>query len=262
MLRKLTKVWLLGLVVLLAGTAIAIATVTQSDNLRVTVSSLIQPFRLPRATPAPIAVFLAGHIATLDGSVPPQLEKMQVKINRHGLLQSKGLPICQIGEIQPASTERSLKNCGDALVGSGQFWASIIFPGQNPYPTHGRLLIFNGREHGKPVLLAHIFSSNPFADSFVITFSTREISHGPYGTELTAYLPGALGSWGFVNRIKLTLRRDYQYKGQRLGYFNADCPAPKGVRSAVYPIALAQFSFAGGRTLSSRVSKTCGVRGP
>jgi hypothetical protein len=262
MRRNATRAGVLGLILLLLTAAIAFAAVVQRDNLRVTVSSQIEPFRLPRKTPAPIAVFLAGHVASIDGSVPPQLDKLQIKINRHGLLQAKGLPICPVGEIQPASTERALKNCGDALIGSGQFWASIIFPGQAPYPTHGRLLIFNGSENGKPVLLAHIFSSNPFADSFVITFTRRHISQGPYGTELTASLPQALGSWDFVNRIKLTLRRDYHYRGQRLSYFNAACPAAKGFRRITFPIALATFSFAGGKSVSTPVSKSCGVKGP
>ena len=99
------------------------------------------------------------------------------------------------------------------MIGSGQFWAHIILPGQDPYPTHGRLLIFNGRKHGHPVLLAHIFTSNPFATSFVIVFQIRHLAHGTYGTQLSASLPQALGTWGYVDRIKFTLRRKYRYRG-------------------------------------------------
>jgi hypothetical protein len=290
------------------------AAVIQSGNLRVTVLAQVEPPKLPRTTPAPIAVFLSGHIGTVDGTVPPQLQTMTVKVNRHGLLQSKGLPYCTVPQIQPVSTERSLRNCGEALVGSGRFWATVVFPDQRPYPTRGRLLIFNGRQsscagssainaedsssltgrvwpsrsrtqggrqrertpvrdpqaadrgrrdaqcHMRPVLFAHIFIRQPFVSSFVISFALKHISEGPYGTELSASLPQALGDWGFVDRIKLTLKRKYQYEGKKLSYFNAACPAPKGTDTASFPLALANFDFAGGEQISATVTKACRVK--
>jgi hypothetical protein len=87
---------------------------------------------------APIAVFVGGHIATPSGAVPPQLREMTVKVNHHGPLQSKGLPTCTLSAIETASSQRALSQCSDALVGSGRFWASVVFPDQRPYPTRGR----------------------------------------------------------------------------------------------------------------------------
>jgi hypothetical protein len=249
----------LGVAICLAVAGMATAAVIQQENLRITVLSQIQPYKLPRTGTAPIAVFISGHIATPSGLTPPQLQKMTVKVNRHGLLQSKGLPTCTLPEVQPASTERALSQCGDALVGSGRFWATIVLPDQRPYPTRGRLLIFNGRVAGKPVLFAHIYTQNPFATSFVITFAIKHISKGPYGTELTASLPEALGSWGFVDRIKLTLKRKYTYKGKQLSYFNAGCPAPSGTKATSFPLAQASFEFAEEKNLTLGVNKSCRV---
>jgi hypothetical protein len=245
--------------VFLGGTA-ATATVIQSGNLRLTVLAQVEPPKLPRNTPAPIAVFISGHVGTVDGSVPPQLQTMTVKVNRHGLLQSKGLPFCTLPEIQPGSTQRALADCSDALVGSGRFWASVVFPDQRPYPTRGRLLVFNGRVANKPVLFAHIFTTQPFASSFVVSFALKHIDQGPYGTELSASLPQALGNWGFVDRIKLTLKRKYRYQGKELSYFNAACPAPKGTATASFPLATADFDFAGGEQISATVTKSCRVK--
>lgn len=258
---KRAKVGALLAGLLLLGTAAyAAASVIQAGNLRVTVLAQVEPPKLPRSEFAPIAVFLSGHIAAADGSVPPQLQKMTVKVNRHGLLQSKGLPHCELPQIQPGSTQRALDDCSEALVGSGRFWASVVFPDQRPYKTTGRLLVFNGRRAGKPVVFAHIYTTQPFSSSFVITFTIRHIPHGTYGTELSASLPQALGSWGFVDRIKLTLRRKYRYLGKELSYFNAACPAPKGTNTAAFPLALASFSFAGGEHLSATVTKSCRVK--
>jgi hypothetical protein len=246
-------------VAVLSCAAIAVAATVQQGGLRITVLSQIKPYKLPRKTPAPIAVFVAGHLDNAEGGIPPQLRKLTVEVNRHGLLQSKGLAVCPLSRIQPASSERALQGCGDALIGSGQFWANIVLPDQGAYPTQGRLLIFNGRKAGKPTLLAHIYTTHPFNTSFVIPFSIKRISKGPYGTELSASLPQALGSWGYLDRIKLTLRRKYRYQGKELSYFNAACPGLKGAKRASFPLAYAEFSFAGRPPLGATVPKTCGV---
>jgi hypothetical protein len=247
-------------VALLAAASLTHAAVVQEGNLRITVLSQILPYKLPRKGVAPIAVFVAGHLSAPQGGVPAQLQRLTVEVNKHGLLQSKGLAACGVGQIQPASTQRALQVCGEAVIGSGQFWAQIVLPDQGAYPTHGRLLIFNGTKNGKPVLLTHIFTANPFFSSFVLVFSIRHISDGAYGTRLTASLPQALGSWGYVDRIKLTLKRKYTYRGKQLSYFNAGCPAPQGVPRTVFPLALASFDFAEGVSLSARVEKACGVK--
>ncbi len=244
----------------LALATLAPAAVIQEGNLRVTVLSQIQPFKLPRVGTAPIAVFISGHVGALDRSTPPQLQKMSVKVNRHGLLQSGGLPRCALPQIQAVSSERALQQCGDALVGSGRFWATIVLPDQRPYPTRGRLLVFNGRQAGGPVLFSHIYTTKPFATSFVITFALKKIHKGPYGTEMSASLPQALGNWGFVDRIKLTLRRKYQYKGHQRSYFNAGCPAPAGTRITSFPLAYAEFSFAERDPIGLTVPRACGVK--
>jgi len=244
----------------LACASLAQATVIQEGNVRITVLSQILPYKLPRKGVAPIAVFVSGHLSEPHGAIPPQLQEMTVEVNKHGLLQSKGLPACPLRLLQPASTERALASCQDALIGSGQFWAHIVLPDQGAYPTHGRLLIFNGRQKGRPVIFTHIFTANPFFSSFVIPFSIQKKSSGAYGTKLTASLPQALGDWGYVDRIKLTLKRKYSFKGRQLSYFNAGCPAPEGSKRTVFPLALASFAFADGSDLSARVEKACGVR--
>ena len=94
----------------------------------------------------------------------------------------------------------------------------------------------------------------------MIAFAIRRLGKGSYGTELTATLPQALGSWGYVDRIKLNLKRKYHYRGRELSYFNAGCPAPKGTDRAAFPLALSTFYFESLAPLSAVVTKSCGVR--
>jgi len=243
----------------LIGISVAHSAVVQEGDLRITVQGQIKPFKLPRTGTAPIAVFVAGHIGARSGATPPQLQTMSVEVNRHGLLRSAGLPTCRRGQIETASTQRSLRECGDALVGSGRFWANVVFPDQKPFPTRGRLLIFNGRDRGRPAIFAHIYTRIPFATSFLVIFRIKRIHRGPYGTELTASLPATLGSWGFVDRIKLTLRRKYRRGGKQLSYFNAGCPALPGTQATVFPLARASFGFAGRQPIALTIQKACRV---
>jgi hypothetical protein len=257
--RGLIGAGAVALALALTVAAIAAAAVVQQGNLRITLISQVQPYKLPRTTTAPIAILLSGHVAPVTGVVPDQLEGLKVRVNRHALLQSRGLPSCTVAQVQPATTARALANCGDALIGSGQFWAHIVLPDQGAYPTQGRLLVFNGRRRGRPIVLAHIFTAHPFATSFVIPFSIAHIDSGSYGTELSASLPEALGSWGYVDRIKLTLRRKYRFHGRQLSYFNAGCPAVPGATRASFHLAYATFSFAN-RNIGAQVDKSCGVK--
>jgi hypothetical protein len=244
----------------LTVTVPALGVVVQGGELRVSITARQQPYKLPRVGRAPIDIFLAGHIASTTGETPPQLQRMEVRLNRRGVLDTNGLPRCHQGEIAPASDRRALERCGSSLVGSGHFWASIVLPGQRSYHTSGKLLVFNGVRHGHPVLFAHIYTRVPFPSSFVVTFVTRRLRGGAFGTELTASLPQALGDWGFVNRIKMTIGRTYRDRGRTHGFVNAGCPAPKGLNGGVFSLAVADFYFAGGQHLRARIDRTCGVR--
>jgi hypothetical protein len=245
---------------LLFSVAGAAAEVTQVGTLRVQIATQIKPYKLPRTERAPIKVLIAGHVSSTTGAVPPQLQRLSVLINRHGQIDPGALPSCGIGQIRSGSSVHALAICGRSLVGSGRFWASVVLPEQGVYHTSGRLLTFNGTLHGRPALLAQIFTTLPFPTSFVVPFSIRHVSVGSYGTELSAALPEALGSWGFVDRIKMTLGRIVHGPGGERSYLQASCPAARHAKVAAFSLARADFYFAGGTQLHATVPKSCGVR--
>jgi hypothetical protein len=237
------------------------AKIVQRGPLRLTVDGKLSPRTLPRTGVAPIAVSVDWSMTTTDGSAVPKLEKLRLDINRHGRFDFAGLPTCPYDRIQPASSSRALANCRVALVGEGSFTAEIALSGQEAYATQGRLLVFNGQSHGKPVLLGHIYSAHPFATSFVIVFDMKKLGHGTYGSALSATLPKALASWGNLTGIEMTLSRRYGYRGRRHSFINAGCPAPAGFSKAIFPLARTSFDFGGGERLSSVFTDTCRARG-
>ena len=237
------------------------SSIVRKGNLQVKVSGGISPKRLPREGTAPVSVSVAGEISTVDHSPPPELRKLKIDLNRHGGLETKGLPLCHIDEIHPASTQRALSACKASLVGTGSFSVDVVLAGQEPYPTTGRLLLFNGVFKGKHALLGQIYSAHPFATSFVIPFQIQEKRKGRYGLALTAKLPQALISWGRVTGLAMKLQRRYSWGGKRRSFAEAGCPAPKGFGAALFTLARTTFSFAGHKRITQTLTGHCGVRG-
>jgi hypothetical protein len=254
-------------VLALAGVLLAVAlpNFVQAEtriigNLEVTVSAQLSPEKLPREGRAPVAVTLGWKVATTDATEPPTLKKLKIEINRNGILDPTGLPICPFAKIQPASTARALKNCRSSLVGRGSFAALVGLEGQEHYAAKGKMVVFNAEKGGKPVLFGQIYSALPFANSFVITFKVDKIKKGSYGTSLTATLPANLRAWGNLTEITMRLSRKYHFQGKRKSFLTAACPTPKGVGIASFKLARTSFAFTGGPRVSSTVEDDCRVR--
>jgi hypothetical protein len=252
----------LALVIALTGVSLAYAeSQTQiRGSLEVAVSAKLSPKKLPREGRAPVAVSLAWHVATTDGTEPPTLKTLKIEINRNGILDPTGLPVCPYNKIQPASTSRALKNCHLSLVGRGSFAALVGLRGQESYITKGKMVVFNSEKGGKPVLFGQIYSAYPFSNSFVIVFKVSKHHHGGYGTTLTARLPGALRAWGNLTEVKMRLARKYHYRGHKRSFLSANCPTPRGVGIASFNLARTSFAFQGGTKVSSTLTDACTVR--
>jgi hypothetical protein len=239
----------------------AAAEISQKGELRISVEGKLTPRKLPRTGTAPIAVTVGGQIRSTDGETPPQLRTLRIELNRNGRLDTRGLPTCRPAQIHPASTERALRACRPALVGRGTFTVDVVLAGQQPYPTEGRLLVFNGRYKGKPALLGQIYSPKPFSTSFFVPFRIGRAKGGRYGVALSASLPAALGDWGHVTGIRMRLGRRWRHRGARRSLISAGCPAPRGFPGALFTLARTSFGFAGGTKLTSTLTRECRVRG-
>jgi hypothetical protein len=252
------------LVALAAGFAIcaslAHAELTARGDLFVKFSGGIAPNALPRDSRAPISVSVAGTVRTLSGARPPALRRVSIAINRGGRLDATGLPVCRRSEIEPSTSREALARCGPALVGGGSYDADVAFPEQSAFPSHGRILAFNAIVGGKRAILAHVYGRKPVPITRIIVFHIRE-SSGTYGTVLTGFLPAELNRWGYLNRISLSLHRNFTYRGRARSYLSAACEAPAGFPGATFPFARASMGFADGRTLSSTLTRSCKVRG-
>lgn len=249
----------LAAALVLSLTSLGAAEVIQRQGMRVSFRAEMTPRALPRTGAAPIAITVGGRIRSVDGSIPPQLRRVTIGINRHGRIDGTGLPACRMSQIQPATTEMALRSCGRSLVGEGRFTSKVLLPEQAPFPSDGRVFAFNGTWRGKPAILAHVYGTEPAPTSFTLPFRISQ-SPGTFATTLTASLPRVTGRWGYVTGLEMTLRRRYSYRGRLRSYISAGCPAPAGFPGAVFPLARASFEFVGDRQISSRLVRSCRVR--
>lgn len=248
-----------ALVALLCLVPLAQGEPAQNGSLRVVVSGRLSPNRLPRTGVAPISVSVGGEISTTDASEVPQLRQIVIAINRHGRLDPAGLPLCRIAQIDPSTTRGARQACGPSLVGEGSFSANVKIPEQSPFPSKGKVLAFNGRYHGKPAILAHIYGTDPVPTSYVLPFLIGR-GRGTFGTVLKASLPQVTGDWGFVTGVQMTLGRRFGYRGRSRTYLAAGCPAAPGFRSVFFPLLRSSFYFAGGKVLGTTITRECRVR--
>jgi hypothetical protein len=253
---------LLGTVCLTALLLVTSASgeVERSGTLQVSFNGGIAPVRLPRDETVPVDVQTSGKVTTTDRSTPPKLERIVLAINSNGVIQTKGLPTCSLAKLESVSSATAKKSCGAAQIGHGNVTSRVYLPGQGAFASNGGLLAFNGKVKGKPAILAQVTTTGTLPLTYVIVFEVKKKS-GTFGTELIGTLPAIASEYGYISAFDLSLGRTYTYKGEKLSYASASCPAPKGFPGATFPFAKASYEFAGGVTVSSTLVRECKVRG-
>jgi hypothetical protein len=251
---------ILAMLAMLGFGALAQAETVQKGNLRVAFEGKLAPKSLPRSGQAPVTVSVSAEVSSTTDKAPPPLRKMAIAINRYGRIDTDGLPVCKLDQIQPATTEDALAICRRSLVGEGKFLANVLLRGQAPFPNNGKVYAFNGEVDGKPAILAHVYGTKPAPASFTLTFVLGR-AKGTFGTTLTATLPPVKSGAGYITGIFLSLGKTFTSHGKRHSYITASCPAPKGFSGATFPFAKAEVGFQGGQKLGSTLTRNCKAKG-
>jgi hypothetical protein len=234
---------------------------TREGNLIASFNAELVPKTLPRRALAPIAVTVAGGIRGIEGAPLPQLRRIVVAINSQGQLFDRGLAVCEVSAIQPATEHTARRRCAGAIVGSGRVSVQAHLPTQSPFAVNARLLAFNGpRRKGRKLIFAQVYAEDP-PGAFVLTFAVRR-RPGLFGTTMSTTLPRSAWEWAYLTHFEMTLKRTYTYRGVRRSYVSAACRAPAGLLGAVFPFARATYGFDDGRSVTTTAVRSCRVRAP
>ena len=251
MRKTLLRVHVLAGVVLLVAAASATAIVLHASNLVITTDGGFTPTTLPKHGYAPIKLHGFGKIATEDGKPPPILETVTIWFDKHGEVDTEGLPTCTPGKLAATTTAQARKLCPGAIVGKGFGKAVVDFPEQGPIPASSPITLFNAKpKHGNPVLLAHAHLTVPGPTTFVVPIEIQRVHDGRYGFKTEAKIPKIAGGYGIPLYARLTVGREWKYKGKTHSFANAGCPDGRLQ-------AKGQFKFKDGTFLQGSVFKRC-----
>ena len=232
----------------------------RSGNLIASFNADLLPKALPRRALAPISVTVAGGVKGIDGAPLPQLRRIVVAINSQGRLYDRGLPVCRVQSIQPATVHEARRVCAGAIVGRGRVVVQARLPTQSAFAVQAKLLAFNGpRRGGRKLIYAQVYAEDP-PGAFVLTFEVRR-RPGLFGTTMSTTLPQSTWEWAYLTYFEMTLHRTYTYRGQRRSYVSAACRAPADLLGAVFPFARATYGFDDGRSVTTTAVRSCRVRG-
>lgn len=251
MRKTLLRAQMLALVVLLVAVGTAAAITLHASNLVITTDGGFTPTTLPKKGFAPIKLHGFGKIATEDGSPPPVLKTVTLWFDKNGKVETRGLPVCTPGKLKATTTAQARKLCPGAIVGKGFGKAVVIFPEQGPIPASSPITLFNAApKQGNPALLAHAHLTVPGPTTFVVPITIQKVRDGRYGFKTVAEIPRIAGGSGIPLYARISVGREWKYKGKTLSYANAGCPDGRLQ-------AKGQFKFKDGTFLQGSVFKRC-----
>jgi hypothetical protein len=214
--------------VLLVAAATAAASVF---HVHLRVGSLIleaeggfTPTTLPKHKNAPIKTFGGGKISTVSGNLPPVLDTFILEFDKHGALDTKGLPFCTKGKLIATDVAAARRACKDAIVGEGFGSAVVKFPEQKPIKVGSPITLFNGPKKGSfDTIIAHAHLDYPGPTTFIVPIVIEKIHKGVYGYRVKVTIPKIAGGYGHPIEGSAKVGRDFTYKGTKHSYINARC---------------------------------------
>jgi hypothetical protein len=241
--------------------AVGPAAAEQSGGGGVVVSlgGSFSPRYIPRHRPVPVSLTLAGRITGVDGSAPPQLQRIEIAFGARGGLDTAGLPVCPRGRLRNATRRQALDRCAGALVGRGKITAEVPLDPEKPLLARAGVLAFNGNRHGQPAVWLHAYSESPPV-SFVLPFYLHRLDSGGYGVVMHSPVRSALGRWPRLRSFRISLGRRYSVGGDHRSYLSAHCPLPPQLSIGIVPLARATYRFRPRPTLTTTILRGCRVR--
>lgn len=240
---------------------VLIGAVGSASALRLRVGDLVivadggfTPKSLPAKHDAPITLHGGGKLSTVSGALPPILKTITIEYDRHGSVQTVGLPTCTGGKLENTTVVAARRACPGAIVGKGFGHAIVKFPEQAPIPISSPITIFNGpKKHGNDTVFAHAYTTVPVPTTFVVPIVIERIHKGVYGYRTKVKIPVIAGGAGIPISGSLKIGRKWTYKGKRHSYVNARCETG-------HLQARGEFTFDDGTFLAGTFLKPCTVR--
>jgi hypothetical protein len=215
-----------SIVLALIGVASAQKRVTvSSGNVESTLGFAFFPGKLSKNVPTPVGLSFSNRVMAVDGTHPPPLSELVLRVDKNAAIDVKGLPACN-PFIKYQAAQPGLPICGDApILGRGKASFEIAFPGEGPIPIEGALTVYSGgAKAGVTTLYASTYITVPTPAAIIAKIKIRKIHNGRLGTEAIISIPKFAGGSGSLTSFSATIARQLSYKGEKVSVLTAKCP--------------------------------------
>jgi hypothetical protein len=184
----------------------------------------LAPTKLPRSGREPIAFHLESKVSAQEEH-PPALREALLALDKHTTIDAQNFAACPRGLAEHDGQARTLRLCGDAIVGRGDVGVEILDPQSGALrDASTRLTIFKGGARGGTTTL--LFRLEPLAPSrspLLAVAKSRPLERGRFGTQMTIVFPPIAEGNGSIVSLGFGLRR--RAPGEHLaGIMRASCP--------------------------------------
>ena len=164
-------------------------------------------------------------------------------------------------ERHPARDHReALAGCRGSMVGEGRFSANVASRA-GPLPLRGQDVSPSTARNGRPAILAHVYGTDPVPTSYTLPLSSMRPGKGTFGTVLQR-LParGHRQTPATSPASRSPCGRSFTAAGSATATSPPAARPPRASPAPSSPWPAPSFAFAGGRTLSSELTRSCRVR--
>lgn len=235
------------------GAGSSLAGVAEQGDLRVRLKTSFAPRQLPKPMPSPVALDFALEVATDNGSPPPLLRTIDLRLDPGFSLAPTGmLPRCRLpGRDVRLSLSEIEEICASAIVGEGSLRAWITFPEQDPIPALAKALAINVSGPGDSASLWAVAEIVQPMSTFIKMPIEFGPANGAFGLRLTLRAPETPKAIGSIDRLRLRFSQLTPGGGEGLVRLRCDSDRVSiGTRA----------SFADGSVLRVDNRQPCGAR--
>jgi hypothetical protein len=244
----------IGCVAFLAIVASASGLVLRAGDLVITADGGFTPKALPKHEDAPITLHGGGKLTTVTGELPPILDTLTIEFDRHGHVDTTGLPVCTEAKLVATTVATARKLCPGAIVGKGFGSAVVKFPEQGRIPVSSPITIFNGpKKGGNYTVIAHAHLDYPGPATFIVPIVIEKINKGVYGYRTKVKIPKIAGGYGHPVSGSAKVGRIWTFKGKKHSFVNARCETG-------HLQARTEFTFKDDTVLNGTFLRPCKVR--
>ncbi|HEY5815484.1 MAG TPA: hypothetical protein VIS95_03990 [Solirubrobacterales bacterium] len=237
----------------LLGAGAAQAITLRIGNIVISGDGGFTPTTLPKRENAPIKLYGHARFSTTDGTRPSPLRRLVLEFDKHGAVETRGLPKCTQQKLVATTTAGARRNCRGSIVGTGFGTALVELPEQRGIEASSALTLFNGPlVHGNPSVLGHAHLDYPAPTTYIVLIEIEKINNGRYGFRTVAEFPKIANDYGSPLYGRLKIGKEWKYKGKTLSYANAHCADGRLQ-------AEAEFTFKDGSFVSGTIFKPCKV---